>query len=88
MTTRGALPTQMAKQFLRREMRERRAAISPVAAEQAAHAAADAALALPVWERVRTAALYRALRDELDAAPLDGRARHHRGLTTRRTGSA
>jgi 5-formyltetrahydrofolate cyclo-ligase len=77
MTTRGALSVQMAKQDLRREMRERRATISPAAAADAAEDAARVALALPVWERVRTAALYVAIRDELDVAPLE------RGLTAR-----
>jgi 5-formyltetrahydrofolate cyclo-ligase len=79
-TTRGALPIQMAKQDLRRDMRERRAAISPDEADRAAAAACTHALALPVWERARTVALYLAVRDELDAGPLE-RALTERGLT-------
>src|SRR5262245_35295095 len=80
MTTRGALSIQMAKQDLRREMRERRAAILPAEARDAASAACANALALPVWARVRTAALYLAVRDELDAGPLE-RDLAARGIT-------
>jgi 5-formyltetrahydrofolate cyclo-ligase len=77
MTTRGALSIQMAKQDLRREMREKRAAIPAAEAARARVAACEAALSLPVWDRVRTCAMYLALRDELDAGPLQ------RELTTR-----
>jgi 5-formyltetrahydrofolate cyclo-ligase len=80
MTTRGALSTQMAKQDLRREMRERRAAISSDEAARAALAAADVALTLPAWAQVKTAALYLAIRDELDVRPLE-RALTARGIT-------
>ncbi len=79
-TIRGDLSIHMAKQDLRREMRERRAAIPPADADRAAFAACSAALMLPVWERVRTAALYLAIRDELDAGPLE-RALRHRGIS-------
>ena len=80
MTTRGALSVQMAKQFLRREMRERRAAIPAAHAASAAEAACAAALTLPQLGRAKTVAMYLALRDELDASPLQ-RALAERGVT-------
>jgi 5-formyltetrahydrofolate cyclo-ligase len=70
----------MAKQFLRREMRERRAAIPAALAASAAEAACAAALTLPQLTKVKTVAMYLALRDELDASPLQ-RALTERGIT-------
>ncbi len=80
MMTSGALAIQTAKQDLRREMRERRTAVPADLAACAAEAACAVALALPVWSRVRVAALYRAVRNELDARPLE-RALAERGVT-------
>ena len=79
-TTTGAQAIRMAKQDLRREMRERRSALPDADAVRAAATTAQHALSLPIWDRVRTVAMYRAIRKELDAAPLE-QALVARGIT-------
>lgn len=57
-------------------MKSLRAAIGEHAAEAAAVAAANALIALPAIEAARRVAIYLALPDELDTAPLLERLRH------------
>lgn len=59
------------KRELRQHMRARRLTVPADDAERAAAAACARALPLPIWNGVRTVALYRAIRGELPTAALE-----------------
>lgn len=58
------------KAALRKQLREQRSAIDPIARERASRALVPLLVDLPFWQTARVVAAYRATSEELDPSPL------------------